>query len=453
MGGRLAKVPRLLIVSAFFPPSRKIGARRPERFARHLAQRGWDVTVLTLRESYAQPLDEGWTPPPGVRIVRTHAFMPGDALRSAATALHRHGARGDRSPGYGVRVEDFVGSFPAAPGPAGNGTTRPLRDAFWRSVSRVEFPDRWIGWKPFALAASRRFGFDAVIATLPPYSPALIARHLARRQGSIFALDYRDPWTEAPRTGWDPALYAHLLDRHRRVEDACLRDADLILATSPTICRWLAPRAGIEPVFAPNSFDTVESAQRPRTHALVYTGSLAYGRSLEPVLTAMARLSNDPIGRDLELVYAGTDGAQVLAQAARLGLSGRVRDVGYVTARESDALVRNALAAVVLVTPRYEYMLPGKLFEVIASGTPLLLVAPADADVATICRVHRLGWHHLPGDVDGIAASLRRALAGEVPVPEGLDALRTKNVIDLVDRELRAALSRGPRISNTSRTV
>ena len=446
----MAIVPRLLIISAFFPPSRKIGARRPERFARHLAERGWDVTVLTLRESYVRPLDEEWNPPPGVRVVRTHAFIPGNALRRAARAIHRLNARDGRPPGDGEGGRDLVGPSAPTTGTVEEGAARPLRNAFWRTVARAEFPDRWIGWKPHALAATRGRGFDAVLATLPPYSAALIARRIARREGAIFALDYRDPWTEAPRAGWDPALYAHLIDRHRRVEDACLRDADLVLATSPTICRWLAPRAGIEPLFAPNSFDQLQKVPGPRSRTLVYTGSLAYGRSLEPVLAAMARLSADPDGRDLELVYAGTEGAQVLAQAARLGMSGQVRDVGHLTARESDALVRNALAAVVLVTPRYEYMLPGKLFDVVASGTSLLLVAPANADVATICRENRLGWHHVPGDVEGIAASLRRALAGEVPVPEGLDALRTDHVIDIVDRALRAALSRGPRTGAAS---
>jgi glycosyltransferase involved in cell wall biosynthesis len=449
----LANIPRLLIVSAFFPPSRKIGARRPERFARHLAQRGWDVTVLTLRESYGHPLDDGWAPPPGVRIVRTRAFIPGDTLRSAATALHRLGGPSRPAAIDDERAEDVASGVTAASGAAPTATARPLRDAFWRGVSRAEFPDRWIGWKPFALAATRGMRFDAVLATLPPYSPALIARQIARREGAVLALDYRDPWTEAPRTGWDPALYAHLLDRHRRVEDACLHDADVVLATSPTICRWLAARARTEPFFAPNSFDRVEASQRPRTSTLVYTGSLAYGRRLEPVLTAMARLSGDPAGRELELVYAGTDGAQVLAHAARLGLAGRVRDLGYIPARESDALMRNALAAVVLVTPRYEYMLPGKLFTIIASGTPILLVAPADADVTAICREYRLGWHHEPGDVDGIVASLRRALTGEVPIPEKLDDLRTENVIDGVDRALRAALSRGPKLADVASTV
>ena len=114
-------------------------------------------------------------------------------------------------------------------------------------------------------------------------------------------------------------------------------------------------------------------------------------------------------------------------------------------------LFRSALAAVVVVTPRYEYMLPGKLFDVVASGTPILLVAPADADVTTICRDHGLGWQHVPGDVDGIAASLQQALAGARPVPVGLEALRTDRVMDTVDRELRAALSRGPRAGAASR--
>jgi hypothetical protein len=320
-----------------------------------------------------------------------------------------------------------------------------LRDLFWRMVSRVEFPDRWIGWEPFALAAVRGLSFDAVLATLPPYTPALIARHIAKRHGAVFALDYRDPWTEAPRTDWDPALYAHLVDRHRRAEDACLRDADVVLTTSPTIGRWLAPRSGIEPVFAPNSFDGPVAPPRPRTRTLVYTGTLAYGRSLAPVLAAMAQLGNDPVGSGLELVYAGTEGPQVTAEAARFGLGGRVRNLGYISTRESDALGRDALAAIVLVTPRYEYMLPGKLFEIVAAGTPLLLIAPADSDVATICRQHRLGWHHVPEDVDGIVASLHQALSGVVPTPSGIETLGTDHVISTVDRELRAALSRGPR--------
>jgi hypothetical protein len=55
--------------------------------------------------------------------------------------------------------------------------------------------------------------------------------------------------------------------------------------------------------------------------------------------------------------------------------------------------------------------------------------------------------------VDGIEASLRRALAGAFPVPVGLEALRTDHVIDTVDRELRAALSRGPRAAVAAKTM
>ena len=443
----MAKVPRLLIVSAFFPPSRKIGARRPDRFARHLAERGWDVTVLAPHARYGPPLDLDWKAANGVRVLRTHAFIPGNAIRRAADALRRFVPSGAHAGSNAEAAPSATAGTKAAtpPARARRGAIGTLRDTFWRTVARAEFPDRWRGWQPFALRAVRGQSFDVVMATLPPYTPALIARTIAERTGAIYALDYRDPWTEAPRTDWDPALFAHLIDRHRQLEDSCLRAADVVFATSPTIGRWLAPRAGIEPVFAPNSFDHRDVAPRPRTKTIVYTGTLAYGRTLTPVLEAMAALRDDPAGRELSLVYAGTEGAQFAAEAARLGLTDRVRNLGYVPAAESDLLARDALAAVVLVTPRYEYMLPGKLFEVVAASTPLLLIAPEDADVATICRRHHLGWHHLPGDVAGIIESLKQALAGLIPTPTGIEMLTTSHVIGRVDGALRAALASGPR--------
>lgn len=440
-------MPSLLIVSAYFPPSRKIGARRPERFARHLAKLGWDVTVLTLRPGYGGPADDGFTPPEGVEVLRTHAILPGNLLRRAASAWHRRRSR-RRTASVGEAGDP---GRTEASGSRRGGILRRVRDAGWRGVANLEFPDRWIGWFPFALAAVRGRRFDVVLATLPPYTPALLARRIARTGGSILALDYRDPWTEAPRVDWDPALYSHLLDRHRRTEDACLRDTDVVIGASPGICGWLAPRAGLAPLFAPNSFDVREDTPAVRSTVLVYTGSLAYGRTLEPVLAAMARLGDDPAGKELELVYAGTGGERLRDQAARLGVAGRVRDLGYLPAREADALTKGALAAVVLVTPRYEYMIPGKLFDVVASGTPLLLIAPEDADVTTICREHRLGWDHAPGDVEGIEASLRRALRGEIPNPVELERLRTDRVVSTVDRALRAAIERGPRIATGSR--
>jgi glycosyltransferase involved in cell wall biosynthesis len=426
-------VPRLLIVAAIYPPSRKIGARRPERFARHLAARGWDVTVLTLHPGYNPPNDDERSTAAGVEVVRSHAFVPGNLLRAASELDHRRRAR-DRS-GHSQTSGD------GAPG-----ISRRLRDALWRNLSRVEFPDRWIGWTPFALAAVARREFDAVLATLPPYSAALIARRIARRCGAVLALDYRDPWTEAPRVDWNPAHYRHLLGRHRRVEDDCLREADVVFATSPTLCRWLAPRAGIEPVFAPNSFDERHEPvpAGTRSQEIVYSGSLAYGRSLSPILAAMSRQATAGTAA-VKLTYAGSDGARLTSEAARLGLSDRVTDLGYLPAREAERLVRHALAAVVIVTPGYEYMLPAKLFEILASGTPILLIAPADSDVAAMCRELRLGWHHVPEDVDGIVASLRRAAAGESPSPVGLEALQTHSVIESVDAALRQALEKGRR--------
>jgi len=95
-------------------------------------------------------------------------------------------------------------------------------------------------------------------------------------------------------------------------------------------------------------------------------------------------------------------------------------------------------------------MLPGKMFEVLASGTPLLLVAPSGSDAALICQTQRLGWHHAPDDIEGITASLRAALAGHVPEPFDIDKLRTDRVIDRVDATLREAVGRTRRAGTSA---
>ena len=84
-------MPSILIVSAFFPPSLRIGAKRPARMARFLAASGWDVTVLTMRErrepgTVALPAHELSS---GVHVIRTGAWTPVDALRRSAVLVAR----------------------------------------------------------------------------------------------------------------------------------------------------------------------------------------------------------------------------------------------------------------------------------------------------------------------------------------------------------------------------
>ena len=100
-------------------------------------------------------------------------------------------------------------------------------------------------------------------------------------------------------------------------------------------------------------------------------------------------------------------------------------------------LARDATAIVVAVSEGYEYQYPGKIFDVVAAGRPVLLLAPAGAEAADLVLRHGLGWSHDPSDVEGLAASIRKAAAGETTRPSGLEAFETKRVMGALDEALR----------------
>jgi glycosyltransferase involved in cell wall biosynthesis len=407
-------MPSILLVAAAFAPSKQIGGRRAERMAVYLAQHGWQVTVLAMHASYMPPEDPSLRfAAAGVEVLRTHALTPRRFLRAGVAAIH-----GPTRP---------VPNQPAGPTVALQQRSWARRQVAWL-LDRFDFPDEVAGWRPFAKAAVRGRRFDVVLGSLPPISSGPLAAELARLTHARLVLDYRDPWTEI-RALWDTPRD---LDRHRRLEDACLAQAALVIAVTPTLCQWLQERSGRPVALVTNGFDAPvfqQFAPPVPPARLVYAGSLAYGRDLQPLLRAMALLRRDAQPLPLQLVYAGTDGAGLLAQARELGVADAVIDLGEQTSAEALALLDGALAGVVVVSPDFQYAYPGKVFEILGRARPLLVLAPQGCDTAELTIRHALGWTHPPEDVEGLADSLRHALAGELPVPRDLEVLSAPRVM------------------------
>jgi glycosyltransferase involved in cell wall biosynthesis len=407
-------MPSILLVAAAFAPSKQIGGRRAERMAVFLARHGWQVTVLAMHASYMPPEDPSLHfVAAGVEVLRTHALTPRRFLRAGVAAI-----RGPARP---------VPNRPAGPTVALRQRSWARRQMAWL-LDRFDFPDEVAGWRPFAKAAVRGRRFDVVLGSLPPISSGPLAAELARLTGARLVLDYRDPWTEL-RALWDSPRD---LDRHRRLEDACLAQAALVIAVTPTLCRWLHQRSGRPVELVTNGFDAPvypQFAPPVLPARLVYAGSLAYGRDLKPLLRAMALLRLDDNPSELQLIYAGTEGAGLLAQARELGVADAVTDVGEQTSAAALALLDGALAGVVVVSPDFQYAYPGKVFEILGRARPLLVLAPQGCDAAELTIHHGVGWSHAPEDVAGLAATLRRALAGEMPEPRDLETLSAPRVM------------------------
>lgn len=391
-------MPSILIVTVAYPPSRLIGGRRPVRMAAGLEARGWDVTVATLHGRYMQPLDPAPTADGTVTVLRSHALMPRVWLARQAAA-----ATADRP--AGTRQE-------AAAWRAGLG----------RWLRRVEFPDEYAGWLPLALLQLRGRRFDVVLATLPPPTVACIGAAVARRGQSRLVLDYRDPWCEVMTRdgsyGLDKAYGAGELALHRALEDRLLRRAELVLAVTPKMRDWLAPRAPCPVRFLANGLDApppLPPLPRARPLRLVYAGSLAYERSLDSVLGAIAALADEFPPSALRLAYAGPHGAALRQAAERLGVAAWLDDRGMLPHAEVLALYRGAAAGVVAVSARTDYSYPGKLFEILTAGCPILLCGPDDSEAARLVRELDVGGVDSGASPTASIEALRRVLAAPPP--------------------------------------
>jgi glycosyltransferase involved in cell wall biosynthesis len=91
----------------------------------------------------------------------------------------------------------------------------------------------------------------------------------------------------------------------------------------------------------------------------------------------------------------------------------------------SDA---DALLLVANTTPGAEATVPGKMFEYLAVGQPILAVAPPNSSTADILAQTGAGWLAPAGDPDAIACTLRQAFAahrtGHTPHPNPTEVAR-----------------------------
>ena len=391
---------RLLVVTYYFPPSGGAGVQRPLKWVKYLPAAGITPVVLTVREGAYPHLDRGMAAdvPAGVEVVRTAAPDPFGAY-ARLTGRSRDEAVASRT--------GHVGDSPALA----------ERVARWVRAN-VFVPDARVGWVPFAIRAARQVHaahpVDAVLTTGPPHSAHLVGRALKRRLGLPWVADFRDPWTEIH--------YLDALGRSARtqrrdaaLEASVLREADAVVTVSDPLrdsLRALAPGARVETIrngFDPNDFATPAPPVRADRFEVAYVGTLyAVPQAL---LEALAAVHADEPRVHLRVVGSVPDG---FAEAVRAhGLAEAVTVEPPVSHEVAIAIMREA-ALLVLTIEAWSYaraVVPGKTYEYLASGRPVVGLGPPDGEAAAILRAAGAGEMYAPHDAAGVEAWLRRHVA------------------------------------------
>jgi glycosyltransferase involved in cell wall biosynthesis len=428
---------RLLFLSYYFPPIGGAGAQRPARFVRYLPEFGYEPVVVT-----GPGKTEGrWTP-------------HDDALAAdvpPGTVVHRLSeAEPPESSGWRGRGERWLG----------------LRSPW----------SRW--WVDGAVALGHAHQVDVVYAWMSPFESAEAAGRLARDLGKPWVADLGDPWALD-----EMIIYPTGLHRRRavtRMRKGLASAAAIVMSTPEAVARVREhfPEWSDKPVLAiPNGFDRSDFAgppPGPRTDSfrIVHTGYLhtELGERQRRAARVRRLVGGAEQGVDIltrshlyllqaiDSLVAETPALESKIEVHLAGvLSPADREVGvrspivhmpgYLPHSKTVELLRSAdllfLPMHDLPPGRRAGIVPGKTYEYLASGKPILAAVP-DGDARDLLTEAGNAYICRPADVQAMKESIRseigrldRGLAPATPSPDVIARYEyrrlTRRLAELID--------------------
>jgi glycosyltransferase involved in cell wall biosynthesis len=345
---------RVLLVAYYFPPLGMGGTQRVAKWAKYFLRLGWEVTVLTVKPIAYYAFDDSLLRElEGIRIIRTGSLDPARLLYLFRPQKERHTSGKEGSTSW----------------------------LYWFLI-----PDAKILWLPIALWKAwreiRQQKIPLVLTSGPPHSSHFIGRILSKITGVKWVSDFRDTWSQGNFLPIPTALHRFL---HRVMEKRIVTDADVVTATSQGVADSLAAigkRTAGATYFLPNGYDREDFVDPPlapdNCFDVSYVGAIASYADPRSLLEGFrlfvesAQLS--PAETKLHFVGADLTG-NLAAQVRGNNLEAYVDAGGYRSHREAVTALRQADLLVYLVRPgSFPALIPGKTFEYIAAGKPVLAI-------------------------------------------------------------------------------
>ena len=397
---------RILFIAYYFPPMGGPAVQRALRFVKYLPSKGYLPSVIAGPAS----LNDRWTPTDGTLTLG----IPSEVSLHAA-----NGQPPASESGILKKTQTWL--------------ARPSRFARWWANTATDMAFR---------AAD---GARLIFTTMSPFESATAAAESSRRLGIPWVADLRDPWALDD-------VRAYTSSFHRKLDmlrmDKLLSTASLIIMNTPQAAidvKNMLPGLRTKRVICiPNGFDRedFQCPVEPRADSkfrIVHSGAMYTDKGLwerrrnfhrllggieagvdiftrSPVflLDAITRwCKKEPrIAADLEVMFVGgltTDDQAAIASSKVRDLT---RSTGALSHAESLKLVRTAdllfLPMHNLPPGRRCRSVPGKTYEYMASGRPILGAVPegdardflSQCGTALLCR---------PDDVEGMVEQLNTA--------------------------------------------
>ena len=381
---------RVLIISYYWPPTGGSGVQRWVKFAKYLPALGWQPVIYTPENPEQLAVDEtlAGEVPAEAEVIRRRIVEPYEMYKKM---LRKSGHSKEAVEVNPVNAQNKSFLQKVAMWIRGN-LFRPDPRCLWIRPS-VRFLKKYLKEHPV----------DLIVSTGPPQSMHMIGRKLALETGLPWIADFRDPWTKI--FYFKHLSMTHATERwHHKMEKKVLDDATAVVAVSPLVQQDFQAMTKTPVELITNGFDECDFLQEPfkmaeggpqQLFTITHTGLFAADGNptvLWEVLAEKCRTCEE-FRKLLRINLIGKTDEQIIKAAQDAGLGENVYDLGYQHhARAVDEQRKASLLILPLrKEPEYKAVLPGKLFEYLASYRPILGIGQPDGAMSMILDSTKTG--------------------------------------------------------------
>jgi hypothetical protein len=375
---------RVLIITYYWPPSGGAGVQRWLKFVKYLRNYGWEPVVYTAENPEAPALDYSLEEdvPDGLEIIRRPIWEPYTFYRKFVglkkdEKISAGFLSENKQPGFAQKIAVWL---------RGN-LFIPDARKFWIKPS-IEFLIKYLKENPV----------DAIVSTGPPHTTHLISLGIKKKLDIPWLADFRDPWTKIDF--YDQLMLTSLAKkRHRILEQKVLKTADRIVTVSWNWAKDFDALGASHTKVITNGFDPEDfpevNHEKPDTFLLTHIGSLNKDRNPEFLWKILGEKANndETFRKILRIRFIGKTDFSVFESLERHGLAAYSEKIDYVP--HDEALKLSAVSAVLLLlindTPNSLGIIPGKVFEYLATRRPILCIGPSAGDSARIVTETKSG--------------------------------------------------------------
>ena len=359
---------KLLLIAYFYPPLGGPGVQRPAKLVKYLEQFDVYTDVITVKDIVFHSTDKKLLKEDKAhKIIRTSSF-------------------------------DLMSILKKISKPKTNKAVYFNTPEKYKKIIRNVFPiDDKIGWLPFVMKAGKKLfkknKYDAVMATMGPYTSGIAAYKLAKKNKLPLIIDYRDHWTLNPYITFLSKLHKI---HSRKWENKILEFASVITVVSKTMKDDLTTEFGsklrnkIKVVY--NGWDADDFSDfviwKNEKLVIKYIGNFYGYRTPKYLIKALELLqSRGQTTDDILIEFTGNYYSETTDYIENSKVAHMIKINSQIEHKDAIKSLMNCDALLLFIAShKGKGVLTGKLFEYLRSGKEILAMVPPEGEAAEILR-------------------------------------------------------------------